>query len=290
MSQDRLDASLDIDRRSTLEIVRIIQQEDARVAAAVAAEGERIALAVDEVANRLAHGGRLFYAGAGTSGRIAMLDASELPPTFGVDPSLIRVLMAGGEHAFFAAAEGAEDDEEAAIAAVAREVTADDALVGIAASGTTPFTVAAVRKANMIGALTIAVTSQPGSPLAQEADIAIAAQTGPEVIMGSTRMKSGTAQKLILNALSTAVMIRLGHVYSNLMIDMPATNEKLRQRALHMVELAAGVNRAAAADAMRQTNGNVRLAAIVAKRKVSPLEAQKLLEEHRGNLREVLER
>ncbi len=288
MSQDRLDASLDIDRRSTLEIVRIIQREDARVAAAVAAEEERIALAVDEIASRLAHGGRLFYAGAGTSGRIAMLDASELPPTFGIDSSLVRVLMAGGERAFFTAVEGAEDDEEAAIAAVGREVTAEDAVVGIAASGTTPFTVAAIRKANMIGALTVAVTSQPGTPMAQEADIVIAPQTGPEVIMGSTRMKSGTAQKLVLNALSTAVMIRLGHVYSNLMIDMPATNEKLRQRALRMIELAAGVSRAAAAEAMREAGGNVRLAAVVARRKVPAAEAQKLLDEHRGNLREVL--
>ena len=211
MSQDRLDASLDIDRRSTLEIVRIIQQQDALVAQAVAAEAERIAHAVDEIANRMAHGGRMFYVGAGTSGRIAMLDAAELPPTFGIDPSLVRVLMAGGERAYFAAAEGAEDDEEAAIAAVEKEVIADDAVVGIAASGTTPYTVAAIRKANMIGALTVGITSQPGSPLAQDADIAIVPKTGPEVIMGSSRMKSGTAQKMVLNTISTAVMMRLGY-------------------------------------------------------------------------------
>ncbi len=287
MSQDRLDASLDIDRRSTLEIVRIIQQQDALVASTVAAEAERIAHAVDEIANRLAHGGRLFYVGAGTSGRIAMLDAAELPPTFGVDPSLVRVLMAGGERAYFAAAEGAEDDEEAAIAAVEREVVADDAVVGIAASGTTPYTVAAIRKANMIGALTVGITSQPGSPLAQDADIAIVPQTGPEVIMGSSRMKSGTAQKMILNTISTTVMIRLGHVYSNLMIDMPATNEKLRSRAVRMVELAAGVARPIAAQALRDAGGNVKLATIIARKKVSAGEARKLLEGR--NLREVLE-
>ena len=287
MSQDRLDASLDIDRRSTLEIVRIIQQQDALVAQAVAAEAERIAHAVDEIANRMAHGGRMFYVGAGTSGRIAMLDAAELPPTFGIDPSLVRVLMAGGERAYFAAAEGAEDDEEAAIAAVEKEVIADDAVVGIAASGTTPYTVAAIRKANMIGALTVGINSQPGSPLAQDADIAIVPKTGPEVIMGSSRMKSGTAQKMILNTISTAVMIRLGHVYSNLMIDMPATNEKLRNRAVRMVELAAEVARPIAVQALRDAEGNVKLAAVIARKKVSAGKARKLLEGR--NLREVLE-
>ncbi|HLJ74604.1 MAG TPA: N-acetylmuramic acid 6-phosphate etherase, partial [Thermoanaerobaculia bacterium] len=193
MSQDRLDGSLDIDRRSALEIVRIIEEQDALVAPAVAAQAQHIAHAIDEIVHRMQHGGRLFYAGAGTSGRIAMLDAAELPPTFGIEHSLVRVLMAGGERAFFAAAEGAEDDEEAAIDAVEREVKGDDALIGIAASGTTPYTVAAVRKANMHGALTVGITSRGDSPLAQEADIAIVPDTGPEVIMGSSRMKSGTA-------------------------------------------------------------------------------------------------
>jgi N-acetylmuramic acid 6-phosphate etherase len=289
MSQDRLDASLDIDRRSTLEIVRIIQQQDALVAPAVAAKAEHIAHAVDEIANRLAHGGRLFYVGAGTSGRIAMLDAAELPPTFGVDPSLVRVLIAGGEGAQVSAVEGAEDDEEAAIAVIDREVVADDAVVGIAASGTTPYTVAAIRKANMLGALTVGITSQPGSPLAQDADIAIVPETGPEVLMGSTRMKSGTAQKLVINAISTAVMIRLGRVYSNLMIDMPATNEKLRNRAVRMVELVAGVTRSVAAQAIREAEGNARLATVMANKKISADEARQLLADHGGNLQEVLE-
>lgn len=287
MSQDRLDASLDIDRRSTLEIIRIIQQQDALVAPAVAAQAERIAHAVDEIANRMSHGGRLFYVGAGTSGRIAMLDAAELPPTFGIDPSLIRVLMAGGERAFFSAVEGAEDDEDDAIATVEREVVADDAVVGIAASGTTPYTVAAVRKANMVGALTVGVTAVANSPLAQESDIAIVPDAGPEVIMGSSRMKSGTAQKLVLNTISTAVMIRLGHVYSNLMIDMPATNEKLRNRAVRMVELAAKVTRPIAVQALRDANGNVKLATVMARKRIAADEARKLLEGR--NLREVLE-
>jgi N-acetylmuramic acid 6-phosphate etherase len=287
MSQDRLDASLDIDRRSTLEIIRIIQQQDALVAPAVAAQAERIAHAVDEIANRMSHGGRLFYVGAGTSGRIAMLDAAELPPTFGIDPSLVRVLMAGGERAFFSAVEGAEDDEDDAIAAVEREVVADDAVVGIAASGTTPYTVAAVRKANMVGALTVGVTAVANSPLAQESDIAIVPDAGPEVIMGSSRMKSGTAQKLVLNTISTAVMIRLGHVYSNLMIDMPATNEKLRDRAVRMVELAAKVTRPIAVQALRDADGNVKLATVMARKRIAADDARKLLEGR--NLREVLE-
>jgi N-acetylmuramic acid 6-phosphate etherase len=287
MSQDRLDASLDIDRRSTLEIIRIIQQQDALVAPAVATQAERIAHAVDEIANRMSHGGRLFYVGAGTSGRIAMLDAAELPPTFGIDPSLVRVLMAGGERAFFSAVEGAEDDEEDAIATVEREIVADDAVVGIAASGTTPYTVAAIRKANMIGALSVGITSVANSPLAQESDIAIVPDAGPEVIMGSSRMKSGTAQKLVLNAISTAVMIRLGHVYSNLMIDMPATNEKLRSRAVRMVELAANVTRPIAVQALRDANGSVKLATVMARKRIAADEARKLLEGR--NLREVLE-
>jgi N-acetylmuramic acid 6-phosphate etherase len=283
----RLQSSIDIDRVSTREIVRIIQEQDALVAAAVAAQGDRIAHAIDEITERLRHGGRLFYAGAGTSGRIAMLDASEIPPTYGVDPSVVRVIMAGGERAFFAAAEGAEDDEDAAIEIVGREVKADDALVGIAASGTTPFTVAAARKANMLGALTVGLTSAPNSPLARDVDIPIVVETGAEVIMGSSRMKSGTAQKMVLNTISTGVMIRLGRVYSNLMIDMPATNEKLRHRAVTMVELAAGVPRAAAAQAIREADGNVRLASVIAKKKVGADDARRLLEE--CSLREVLE-
>jgi len=289
MSQDRLEASIDIDRASSLEIVRIIQQQDRLVVDAVAAEAEKIAHAIDQIADRLSHGGRLIYAGAGTSGRIAMLDASELPPTYGIDRDLVRVLIAGGERAYFAAAEGAEDDEDAAIEAVNANVRSQDALVGIAASGTTPYTVAAVRRANMIGALTVGITSNPDSPLASDADIAIAPRTGPEVIMGSTRMKSGTAQKLILNTISTGVMIRLGRVHSNLMIDMPATNEKLRNRAVRMVEIAAGVQRPAAVQAIRDAGGNMRIATVIARRKVSADEARDLLRRHGGNLREVLE-
>lgn len=285
MSQDRLEASLDIDLRPTIEIVRIIQEQDALVAGAVARQAERIAHAIDQIAERLGHGGTLFYAGAGTSGRIAMLDASEIPPTYGLD--VVRVLMAGGERAYFAAAEGAEDDEDAAIAAVNANVTADDAIVGIAASGTTPYTVAAVRRANMLGALTVGITNVPGSPLAKDVDIPIVVETGPEVVMGSSRMKAGTSQKMVLNTISTGVMIRLGRVYSNLMIDMPATNEKLRGRAVRMVELAAGVTRPMAVQAIREADGNVKLATVIARKKVTASDARTLLEGK--TLREVLE-
>jgi N-acetylmuramic acid 6-phosphate etherase len=289
MSQDRLDDSLDIDRRSAIEIVEIIQEQDALVPAAVAGERTRIAHAVEQIAERMSHGGRLFYVGAGTSGRIAMLDASELPPTYGIDPSLVTVIMAGGENAYFSAAEGAEDDEDAALAAVNAQVKGEDAVIGIAASGTTPFTLAAVRRANMLGALTVGITSVPGSPLARDVDIPIVTQTGPEVVMGSSRMKSGTAQKLVLNTISTGVMILLGHVYSNLMIDMPATNEKLRNRAVRMVELASGVLRPMAVQAIRDADGNVKIATIMAKKRVDAATARKLLEEHQGRIREVLE-
>jgi N-acetylmuramic acid 6-phosphate etherase len=287
MSQDRLEASLDIDRLPTLDVVRIIQEQDALVAGAVAAQAERIAHAIDEIAERLHRGGCLFCAGAGTSGRIAMLDASELPPTYGIDPSLVQVLIAGGERAYFQAAEGAEDDEDAAIDAVSATVTADDAVVGIAASGTTPYTVAAVRKANLLGALTVGVTNVATSPLAQHVDIPIVVESGPEVIMGSTRMKSGTAQKMVLNTISTGVMVRLGRVYSNLMIDMPATNEKLRNRAVRMVELAAGVTRPMAVQAIRESGGNVKVATVMAKKRVSADEARRLIEDK--PLREVLD-
>lgn len=289
MNDDRLLASLDIDRLDADEIVRIIQEEDAGIALAVAEERERIARAIEEIAERLRSGGRLFYAGAGTSGRIAMLDAAELPPTYGVPRDLVQVIMAGGEKAFLDAVEGAEDDEDAAIAEVARRVRAEDTLIGVAASGTTPFTVAAVRKANDLGALTIGISSRPDAPLLRECDIPIAARTGPEVIMGSSRMKSGTAQKLILNTISTGVMIRLGRVYSNLMVEMPLTNAKLLKRAARMVELAAGTDAASARSALDEAGGETKTAIVMLRRKLDAEEARQVLEESEGSLRRVIE-
>src|SRR6185436_7315185 len=185
-------------------------------------------------------------------------------PTYGTDPSLVQVIVAGGAHALLSAGEGAEDDEEACRCEVLERVRAGDAVVGIAASGTTPFTVAAVAEARRLGALTVAVTARPGSPLAAAAEHMVAPRTGPEVVMGSTRMKAGTAQKLVLNALSTAVMVRLGRVHSNLMVEMPATNAKLRARAARMVELAAEVPAYAAAAALSAADGDVKVAVLVA--------------------------
>lgn len=288
MTQERNSSTLDIDLVPTRELVRMIQDEDGTVADAVARSGERIAHAIDEIVERLRNDGRLFYAGAGTSGRIALLDAAELPPTFGVPEDLVTVILAGGPTAFTNAVEGAEDREEDAVREIDANVSAADAVVGIAASGTTPFTVAAVRRANMLGALTVGITSKLQSPLAREVDIPIVVETGPEVIMGSTRMKSGTAQKLVLNALSTGTMVRLGHTYSNLMIDMPATNEKLRARAVSMVEIAAGVPRPRAAAALKDASGDVRLAVVIAAENLSPADARERLDQAGGNLREVL--
>ncbi len=221
-----------------------------------------------------------------------MLDAAELRPTYGVDASLVTVIMAGGERAFLHAAEGAEDDAEAGAEQVRALVTSKDALVGVAASGTTPFTVAAVRAAKGIGAFTAGIACRPGTPLVLEpdvVDVGIVADVGPEVIMGSTRMKSGTAQKLIMNALSTAVMIRLGRVYGDLMIDMPPTNEKLRARAVRMVELASGASREASAAALRSASGEIKVAVLMLRKGHDPDAARRALAAHGGRLRSALE-
>jgi N-acetylmuramic acid 6-phosphate etherase len=288
MIHDRLSESLEIDTVPTERLVEIIQNEDRKVADAVAREAKQIARAIDGIADRLANGGHLFYAGAGTSGRLAMVDASEIPPTYGVDRDLIRVIMAGGTSAFFSAAEGAEDDDAAAVAEVERLVTPEDAVVGIAASGSTPYTVAAIRKANLIGALTVGITSVPGSALTRECDIPIVPETGGEVILGSTRMKSGTAQKLVLNTISTGVMIRLGKVFSNLMVEMPATNIKLRGRAVLMVQMATGVDKATAESAFAASGANVKRAIVMAKLGLDRAEAERRLAEAGGHLRKVL--
>ncbi|HEY0591050.1 MAG TPA: N-acetylmuramic acid 6-phosphate etherase [Thermoanaerobaculia bacterium] len=288
MIHDRLPESLEIDAVPTERLVEIIQNEDRKIADAVGREAKQIARAIDGIAERLQAGGRLYYVGAGTSGRLAMVDASELPPTYGVPHDLVTVIMAGGENAFFSAAEGAEDDDEAAIAEVERLVRPEDAVVGLAASGSTPYTVAAIRKANLIGALTVGITSVAGSALTRECDIPIVPQTGPEVILGSTRMKSGTAQKLVLNTISTGVMIRLGKVYSNLMVEMPATNIKLRGRAALMVQLAAEVDRSAAEAALAASGANVKTAIVIAKLGVDREEAERRLAEAGGHLRKVL--
>lgn len=289
MSSERHPDSGQIDLLPTPEMIRIIQDADASVAPVVAAAADAIARAVEGIAERLENGGRWFYVGAGTSGRLAMLDASELRPTYGIDPSLVTVIMAGGERAFLHAAEGAEDDASEGAAQVRAQATAKDVVVGVAASGTTPFTIAAVREGKSIAAFTVGVTCRADSPLGSEPDVPIVAEVGPEVIMGSTRMKSGTAQKMILNTLSTAVMVRLGRVYGDLMVDMPPTNDKLRQRAVRMVEMAAQVPTEAAAAALEAADGNVKVAAVMAKRRMSAEAAREALAQHRGRLRAVLD-
>jgi N-acetylmuramic acid 6-phosphate etherase len=286
---ERLAASHDIDRLPTLEVVRLLQAEEARVAPAVASQAEAIATAVDGIVGRLRIGGKLLYLGAGTSGRIAQLDAVELPPTFGTSPELVQTIVAGGQRALLEAVEGAEDDTAAAEAEVARRVEGDDAVVALAASGTTPFTVAGLRRARLVGAFTVAVTARSGSPLAEAAEVAIVPQTGAEVVMGSTRLKAATAQKMVLATLSTTVMVRLGRVYSNLMVEMPATNAKLARRAATMVELAAQVSPQAAARALEAAGGRVKEAVLVARRGLPPEEARALLASCDGDLRQALE-
>lgn len=230
-----------IDEADTAGILRLINDEDRTVADAVAAELPAIGRAVDAVYGAMRTGGRLIYCGCGTSGRLGILDAVECPPTYGTDPGLVVGLMAGGMGAFVKAVEGAEDDYDAGRADLeAIGFTRADVLVGIAASGRTPYVLGAMDYARGLGAPVIALTSNPGSELTRHADIGIAPRTGPEVVTGSTRMKSGTAQKLVLNMISTAVMIKLGKVYGNLMVDVRATNEKLALRAVSIVRTATG--------------------------------------------------
>jgi N-acetylmuramic acid 6-phosphate etherase len=253
-----------IDEQSSLGIVTLINDEDATIAPAVRREIEHIAQAVDIIVERLQRGGRLFYFGAGTSGRLGVLDASEMPPTYGVSPDLVQGYIAGGDTALRRSIEGAEDDPTAGAHVVQQAgVTEADVIVGIAASGTTPWVLGAVAAARRLGAATIALTCAPGSPLTRAADIAIAPDVGPEVIAGSSRMKAGTAQKMILNMVSTATMIRLGKVYGNLMVDVQPTNAKLRRRAVRILQKAAGVDQETARRALHATDHEVKTALVM---------------------------
>jgi N-acetylmuramic acid 6-phosphate etherase len=266
-----------------------MNREDRKVAAAVARELPAIARAVEAIVQRIEHGGRLIYVGAGSSGRIAVLDASECPPTFGTPPELVQALIAGGKRAMTQAVEGAEDRRGDAVRDLKRiRLMGADAVVGIAASGTTPYVLAALVFAKKRKALTIAITSNRRTPLARAARIAIAPEVGPEVIAGSTRLKAGTAQKLVLNMLSTATMVRLGHLYDNLMIDVARTNEKLRDREKRILMEASGRDVSAVEHALRQSKHNLRLALIMLKRNISAEQAKKRLAAARGHLRRAL--
>ncbi|NPV70107.1 MAG: N-acetylmuramic acid 6-phosphate etherase [Firmicutes bacterium] len=279
-----------IDRMETLEIVRMINDEDVGVALAVQRELPSVARAVDLIVECLKASGRLFYVGAGTSGRLGAIDASECIPTFGVSPAMVQAIMAGGNAALTGPVEGVEDDTGQGAADVrSRGVRRGDAVVGIAASGRTPYTVGALREAGSLGARTIAVFNNPGAEMSQVVEVAICPVTGPEAIMGSTRMKAGTAQKMVLNMLSTAAMIRLGKVYSNLMVDMQPTNIKLVQRARRMVTLASGCSDEEAARYLEEAHFQVKVAVVMALTRLSAGEAVRLLEESGGYVRAAAE-
>ncbi|MFI9354553.1 N-acetylmuramic acid 6-phosphate etherase [Streptomyces lydicus] len=279
----------EIDRRATLDIARTMNEEDAAVPAAVAARLPEIAAAIDATAERMARGGRLVYAGAGTAGRLGVLDASECPPTFNTDPSQVLGLIAGGPSALVTAVEGAEDSREfAAEDLSAIGLTALDTVVGISASGRTPYAVGAVEHARARGALTIGLSCNAGSALAAAAEHGIEVVVGPELLTGSTRLKAGTAQKLVLNMLSTITMIRLGKTYGNLMVDVRASNEKLRARSRRIVALATGAGEPEIEAALSRTDGEVKNAILTLLGDVDGPTAARLLDASGGHLRAAL--
>jgi len=280
----------DIDRRSTLEIVDIINAEDRKVARAVAKERKLLAAAADVIAASLRRGGRLFYVGAGTSGRLGVLDASECPPTFGTEAKMVQGIIAGGRRALVRAVEGAEDSAvDGRRALERRRLKPKDVVVGIAACGITPFVVGAMKYACKVGAKTVFITCSPEAVKDVRADTVINPVVGPEVVTGSTRMKSGTATKLILNTLTTTAMIKLGKVYGNLMVDLKATNKKLGDRAERIVMEVTGLRRGAAKRLLRGAGGAVKAAIAMYFRDLSFDEAVKALAESEGSLRRVIE-
>lgn len=282
--------TLMIDSLSTLDMLRVINAEDMKVAQAVQAVLPAVAQAIDAIVERFKRGGRLIYIGAGTSGRLGVLDAVECVPTFGVPPTMVQGILAGGMPAMIRSVEGAEDNPE-----LAREdlrslpLTADDAVVGIAASGTTPYVIGALEYARAVGAVTIGIACNAPAPVLDAAEIAIGVVVGPEVITGSTRLKSGTAQKLVLNMISTGAMIKLGKVYGNLMVDVQATNIKLVQRAKRIVMAITGLtDDRAAADLLDAADREVKTAIVMHKRGVDAAEARRLLAAAGGMLRAVI--
>ena len=283
-------ATAEIDRMSPLEIVQVINAEDARVAQAIQQVLPQIARAIEEIASRLRRGGRLVYVGAGTSGRLGALDASECPPTFNILPEIIIGCIAGGSFALTQAHEDLEDSAPAGQADMERlNITETDVVVGITASGRTPYARGAIAYAKKQGALTIGLACNANTPLEQEVEIMIAPLVGPEVITGSTRLKAGTAQKMVLNMLSTGTMILLGKTFGNLMVDVQATNYKLHQRALSIVRQATGLDEAAAKALLETSGGEVKTAILIARANISPEQARKRLTEHGNILRSALE-
>jgi N-acetylmuramic acid 6-phosphate etherase len=283
-------ASADLDIKSSLEIARIINVEDATVAGVVARALPQIARGIDWIADALGKGGRLIYVGTGTSGRIAALDASECPPTFNVFPSTVQFVMAGGVRALSRAVEADEDSRELGVREIRkRKPGKKDVVVGIAASGRTPFTVAAVEYARKAGAKTIALACNPDSPLEKAAELAIIVETGPEVVSGSTRMKAGTAEKLVLNMLSTGAMVKLGYVYGNLMVNLHQKNTKLTERAVTIVARALGTDRDRAREALQRAGRDVPIAIVMANSGASRASAEKYLKGAKGHVRRAID-
>jgi len=288
-TEHRNPASRRLDRLPTKAILRLMNREDRKVAVSVGREIPSIARAVDAIVRSIRKGGRLIYVGAGSSGRLAVLDAAECPPTFGVSPNTVQALIAGGRKAVTGAVEGAEDSARNAVRDLrAKRLARNDIVVGIAASGTTPYVLSALAFARKRGATTVAITSNRKAPIARDAQIVIAVDVGPEIVTGSTRLKAGTSQKLVLNMLSTAAMVRLGHVYDNLMIDIAQTNEKLRQRALRILTEASGADASKAKHALRQSGHDLRKALVMLKNGVDAKAARARLAVAKGNLRQAL--
>jgi len=289
ITEARNPASTHIDTMSTINMVKTINAEDQKVAQAVAKQNETIALAIDQAAEKFADGGRLIYIGAGTSGRLGVLDATELVPTYGIEPKRAVGLIAGGKEALFTAVEGAEDSMTLGINDLQKiKLTADDIVIGVAASGRTPYVVGGLKYARRSHALTIAIACVSKSVIGQNADIAIEAIVGPEVITGSTRMKAGTAQKMILNMISTGVMIKQGKVYQNVMIDVQPTNAKLIDRASRIISETVAITLKDAQTYLRLADNNVAVAIVMAKTGKNKIEAAQLLTKYHCNVSAVL--
>ena len=289
-TESRNSSSLNIDKVSTLDMVKIINNEDKKVALAVEKELVNIAEALDGIVRGLQKGGRLIYIGAGTSGRLGILDASECPPTYGVSEELVQGIIAGGTEAIFRAKEGAEDSKELAIEDLkSKNITENDTIVGLAASGRTPYVIGGLEYANKIGALTVSITCNANSEVAKVSKVSIAPVVGAEVVTGSTRMKAGTAQKLVLNMLSTGTMIKLGKVYGNLMVDVRATNKKLVERAKKIVCEATGVDREVAEKVLKETNYDVKLSILMILTGLDINEAKEKLSQNKGYIAKAME-
>ncbi|EGO8866061.1 N-acetylmuramic acid 6-phosphate etherase [Enterococcus faecalis] len=288
-TEARNEATKKIDQVSTLEMVTLINQEDQKVAQAIEKVLPQIAAAIDAAAERFKKGGRLIYCGAGTSGRLGALDAIELTPTYSVSPERAFGILAGGEKAMYQAIEGAEDSKELAIEDLTQhQLTARDVVIAIAASGRTPYAVSAIEYGKKVGALTISVTCNNQSPMNQLAEIGIAPIVGPEVITGSTRMKAGSAQKMVLNMFSTGIMVKVGNIYQNLMVNVQPTNEKLIQRATTIIKEAAEIEESQAKECLEAAQLEVAPAIVMAKAHVDFQKAKQLLAEHDGRISEVL--